>query len=313
MKSASSVCEVILISGYLGAGKTTLLRHFLSSSKGVEGVAILVNEFGRVGIDGDLVKGLGAPVVELTNGCICCSLQGELVNGVLEILEGFHPKRLLIEATGVADPLEIQAALVPSRLKCLSEAPWIVTVLDGDLWEGRDCFGHVFYDQIKAADLLLFNKVDLLPTEKVDLYLQQARKLNPACRIIPTEHCRIDPELLRKPSPGARADAVEAPLRLNGLRETARELGYASFAFEKDTPFEQGRFRRFLETLPPTLYRVKGYALLGTDRFLVNHVGGRTQWRKLDEKGATRLAFVGWRIEEEKVLRDLERCLDEAP
>jgi G3E family GTPase len=111
------LCEVILIAGFLGAGKTTLLRNILRWPGDLSKTAILVNEFGQIGIDGELLQGFRTPVYELTNGCICCTLQGDFHSTVVEILDGFHPKRILIEATGVADPYDILSFLKASRLE----------------------------------------------------------------------------------------------------------------------------------------------------------------------------------------------------
>ena len=152
-------CEVILITGFLGAGKTTLLRNILQWPGDLSKTAVLVNEFGQIGIDGELLQGFRTPVYELTNGCICCTLQGDFHSTVVEILDGFRPKRLLIEATGVADPYDVLSFLKASRIENRISAPKVVTVLAGDLWEGREYFGPLFYNQIKAAELLLFNKV----------------------------------------------------------------------------------------------------------------------------------------------------------
>ena len=98
----------------------------------------------------------------MTNGCICCSMAADLVKTVEEILENFNPLHLFIEATGVADPLEVLLSLKGEKIESRVKVPKVVTVLDGDLWEGREFFGPLFYNQIKGADLLLFNKIDLL-------------------------------------------------------------------------------------------------------------------------------------------------------
>jgi G3E family GTPase len=157
----------MLIAGFLGAGKTTLLRNILKWPGDLTKTAVLVNEFGQIGIDGELLQGFNSPVFELTNGCICCTLQGELLRTLEEILDKFQPRRLFIEATGVADPLDILKFIGTSTIKRQMTAPKVVTVLDGDMWEGREYFGPLFYNQIKAADLLLLNKIDLLPSVRL--------------------------------------------------------------------------------------------------------------------------------------------------
>ena len=189
-------CDLLLIAGFLGAGKTTLLRHILRWPGDLSRTAVLVNEFGQIGIDGELLQGFQTPVYELTNGCICCTLQGDLLRTVEEILTKFDPLRLIIEATGVADPFDILGFLKGFRLKSQFSDPKVITVLNADLWPGRDYFGPLFFNQIKAAHLLLFNKVDLLTKEEVPKCLEEVRTVNPVCSIVPTHFCHIDPDVL---------------------------------------------------------------------------------------------------------------------
>ena len=303
-----ATCTVILIAGFLGAGKTTLLRHILQWSGDLSRTALLVNEFGKVGIDGDLLRGFQNPMVELTNGCICCSLQTDLIRAVQEILEGFNPKRLLIEATGVADPFDIFRFLGDSPLSGRLSLQTVVTVLDADLWEGREYFGPLFYNQIKAADLLLFNKIDLLPKEDIPKYLREIRELNPNCSILPTYHCQVDPEILWAPAGRVRTPVLQFP-GLYSEHGSAETIGFVAFSFERPGPFSEECFRQFVQDLPLNLYRLKGYALLDGQRFFVNHVGGKTEWTEVDQPGPTKLAFVGWEVNEEEVLKKLESCL----
>lgn len=303
------LCQVILLAGFLGAGKTTLLRNILKWPGDLSKTAILVNEFGKIGIDGDLLKGFKTPVYELTNGCICCTIQGDFDSAVVEILDGFCPRRLFIEATGVADPFEILTFLKGSRIVKRISAPKVVTVLAGDLWEGREYFGPLFYNQIKAAELLLFNKVDLVPEEEVTHSLQELKEINRSCSVIPTFQCKIDPEALWSPVISTDNGSESHFGHVHSDHETADEMGYVTFSFEEKSPFKADCFHLFIEDLPVGLYRVKGFALLEDRRFIVNHVGGKTEWIELDEMGPTKLVFVGWRVNKERVSEALNVCL----
>lgn len=305
-------CSTVLIAGFLGAGKTTLLKNILHWPGDLSKTAVLVNEFGRIGIDGELLKGFTTPVYELTNGCICCSIQGDLLRTVDEILDRFHPLRLLIEATGVADPLEIVGFLNTPRIRERIGKPAIVTVLAGDFWEGREFFGPLYYNQIKAADVLLFNKVDLVPEEDVPRFLEEIRGFNPSCIMMPTHHCRIEPDTLWSLGPGDRKEQPVHVLQDHSDHESAQDMGFLTFSYEETIPFRPDCFRRFVEELPINLYRLKGFALLGNQRFFLNHAGGRTEWSEVQEGGLTRLAFVGWDVKEEDILNTLQACLDRA-
>ncbi len=307
---SSSPCEVILITGFLGAGKTTLLRNILQWPGDLGGTAVLVNEFGSVGIDGELLKDLKAPVVELSNGCICCSMQGDLLKAVDDILRNYQPTRLLVEATGVADPFEILNFLNPSRLERRIAPPRVVTVVNADLWEGREMFGSLFYEQIKAAELILFNQIDYIAEEDIPRYLRDLRQLNGSCAIMPTSYCGIDPDVFWDSTDGKAygAEVTFAPL-VHLSEGSARELGYVSFAFEQAKPFSETCFRAFIDSMPLELYRMKGFVYLDTGCYLINHVGGRTEWKALEERCQTRLAFVGWKVEENQVFEALQACL----
>lgn len=305
-----SPCDVILIGGFLGAGKTTLLRNILTWPGNLSGTAILVNEFGRIGIDGELLEGFNTPVYELTNGCICCTIQADFHTTLVEILDGFHPNRIFIETTGVADPFEILGFMKRPDIKKRINVSKVITVLAGDMWEGREYFGPLFYNQLKAAELLLLNKVDMLPKEDVPRFLEELREVNPSCSILPTHHCQIDPAVLWEPVP--RVDhEIESDLpHVHADHEDAEELGYVAFAFEEKSPFKRDCFHRFMENLPIEMYRVKGYALLDDKRFFINHVGGKTEWIELDEVGPTKLAFVGWQVSELETMKALKVCLN---
>ncbi len=317
---APALCEVVLIAGFLGAGKTTFLRHILGWPGNLADTAILVNEFGELGIDGELLEGSGTPVVELANGCICCSLQGDLLRTLDEILVRFCPRLLLIEATGVADPLDILKVLRLPRFQPGLKVTKVVTVVDVDFWEARENFGSLFDNQIKAADLVLLNKIDLQEPALVSRYLAEIREVSPACALLPTCHCQIDPEVLRGLT-GAVEPSQAPPLFLPDLippdlfphltpdshRHPTR---YVAFSFESSTPFREGCFRELLEALPPELYRIKGYVLLGERRFFLNHVGGKSEWAESQEPGPTRLALVGWQVDAKQILSRLERCLE---
>jgi G3E family GTPase len=301
--------EVILITGFLGAGKTTLLRHILQWPGGLSSTAVLVNEFGQVGIDGELLKGFQTPVVELTNGCICCSMQGDMVKSLEEITEKFHPRRILIEATGVADPLQVNSFLKTSRLEGRIGVPKVVTVLDADIWKGREYFGPVFFNQIKAAQILLFNKVDLLPKEDVGRDMEQIREVNPSCSILPTHHCQIDPEVIWS-SLEPKVNPLDSFfLVAPSHQESAVELGYVAFSFEDERAFDGTLFRRFIAEMPLSLYRMKGFVSMDGKCLAVNYVGGKTEWTESNVARPTKLAFVGWQVDESEVIYQLRACI----
>jgi len=318
----NTLCSVVLIAGFLGAGKTTLLSHILTWPGNLSGTVVLVNEFGAVGIDGELLQGFDAPVVEMANGCICCSLQVDFRRNVEDILARFHPSRLLIEATGVADPHDILAVLNETQFRQKLNLAKTATVVDADFWEAREHFGPLFYNQIKAADLILLNKVDLQPAEAVTKFIAEMQEACPSSSIMPTYHCRIDPDALWglqkhiEPRMESLFPMYMEKEHAGGHEQhhgdsNAHELGYVTFSFETRAPFSEERFRLFMASAPANLYRIKGYVFFSEKWVFINHVGGKTEWVDCSAKECSRLAFVGWQVDEEPLLARLKECLIE--
>jgi G3E family GTPase len=311
-------CQVVLIAGFLGAGKTTFLRHILGWQKELAGTVILVNEFGQIGIDGQLLQGFDTHVVEMTNGCICCSLLSDLVTTLAEIWERFHPQRLFIEATGVADPADILKVLSLPQVQEHLEEPKVVAVVDADFWQEKEHLGALFFNQVRAAHLVLLNKVDLQEDQDVARYLREIREISPRCVVLPTQYCRVDPEVLGvlgqpvvSATPLLLPDDLVPKNPFTHFHEPSQQLPpkYVTFSFESRTPFREECFRHFLASMPVQLYRLKGYILLGDRRFFVNHVGGKSEWADARETGPTRLAFVGWQVDHQEILTQLKACL----
>ena len=140
--------KVIVLAGFLGAGKTTLLKRILSWETDLSGTVVIVNEFGAVGIDGSLLTDAGSDVVELTSGCVCCSLQADLTLTLKKIRQQFNPSRIIIEATGVADPRAIVDVFQDAELQEYMAVDKIITVLDADFWEVRECLGTLFFSHV---------------------------------------------------------------------------------------------------------------------------------------------------------------------
>ncbi|GEM_PF-6112817 len=137
--------KALLVAGFLGGGKTTLLRHLLTSSEDLSNTMVIVNEFGDLGIDGSFLQGDSSDVVELTSGCICCTLVLDLERTLLAVPERFSPRRIFIEAPGVADPQGIRSAPGFKGLRGRVSLYRAVTVLDVKLWRARPMLGRVFW------------------------------------------------------------------------------------------------------------------------------------------------------------------------
>jgi G3E family GTPase len=175
---------VTILTGFLGAGKTTLLNHILSNQDGLK-TAVLVNEFGEIGIDNELVVATGDDMVELSNGCICCSINGELLEAVYRILERPEPvDYLVVETTGLADPLPVAMTFLGSDLRELTRLDSIITLVDAENFGPETLQGEVGRSQIVYGDMILLNKCDLVSEERLDALERELRQIKSEARIL---------------------------------------------------------------------------------------------------------------------------------
>ncbi|MCP9841236.1 GTP-binding protein [Synechococcus sp. J7-Johnson] len=175
---------VTILTGFLGAGKTTLLNHILSNQNGLK-TAVLVNEFGEIGIDNDLIIATGEDMVELSNGCICCSINGELLEAVERILERPEPvDYLVVETTGLADPLPVAMTFLGSELRDSTRLDSIITLIDAENFEASSFESEVGRAQVIYGDILMLNKCDLVPETKLQQLEALLRNLKPDARIL---------------------------------------------------------------------------------------------------------------------------------
>ena len=175
---------VTILTGFLGAGKTTLLNHILSNQQGLK-TAVLVNEFGEIGIDNDLVVATGEDMVELSNGCICCSINGELLDAVYRILDRPEPvDYLVVETTGLADPLPVAMTFLGSDLRDATRLDSIITLVDAENFGPEILDGEVARAQVVYSDMLLLNKCDLVEEARLEALETELRSIKTDARIL---------------------------------------------------------------------------------------------------------------------------------
>jgi G3E family GTPase len=182
---------VTIISGFLGSGKTTLLNHILTNQQGLK-TAVLVNEFGEIGIDNELIVSSGDDMVELSNGCICCTINNDLLDAVFRVLE--RPEKvdyLVVETTGLADPLPVALTFLGTELRDLTRLDSIVTVVDAENYS-LDLFNsQAAYNQLLYGDIILLNKCDLVDVARLDELEAKIREIKEGARIIRTTQARV--------------------------------------------------------------------------------------------------------------------------
>jgi G3E family GTPase len=191
---------VTVLTGFLGAGKTTLLNHILTQEHGQK-IAVIVNEFGEVGIDNKLVVGADEEIFEMNNGCICCTVRGDLIRILGELMDAKLGKsdrkvdfdRVLIETTGLADPAPVaQTFFVDEEMAGFYNLDAIVTLVDAKHAERHLDEGHEAQEQVAFADLILLNKVDLVDEEYLHKLEQRLASMNSAAKIYRTLNSDID-------------------------------------------------------------------------------------------------------------------------
>ncbi|MFO1163212.1 MAG: GTP-binding protein [Reyranellaceae bacterium] len=297
---------VTLVTGFLGSGKTTLVNHILTNRRGVR-AAVLVNELGAIGIDNDLIVDTDGGMIELSNGCICCSINNDLVDGIVRVLSREEPvDHLLVETTGIADPLPVALTFQRPEFRDLLRLDAIVTLADAEQFS-LDLFDSVAArHQLHYADVVLLNKCDLADEEKLSAVEGGIRSVTQAARLVRTTRSAVPLPLIldleSKPAEPASGYAFQ------------HDGGFTALSFESDRPFSVTRFQAFLdEGRPPGLFRGKGLLWLAeTGKRYIFHLVGDRFTLEDDPRptpGPNRLVLIGLQLDTEALRARLFRCL----
>ena len=311
---------VTVLTGYLGAGKTTLLNRILSEQHGKK-YAVIVNEFGEIGIDNDLVVGADEEVFEMNNGCICCTVRGDLIR----ILAGLMKRKdkldaILIETTGLADPAPVaQTFFMDDEVRQRTKLDAIVTVVDAKHLLQRLEDSHEAEEQIAFADVILLNKTDLVSLEELKGVETRIRSINAYAKLHHTEKCGIDLDKVL----GRGAFDLDRILQLEpeflGDDNHHHDDNIQSFSFKTSKPLDHKQFMSWMggvvATQGPDILRSKGILAFKGEpkRFVFQGVhmllDGELQraW-KADEPRESRLVFIGRNLDKGALLAGFEGC-----
>ena len=190
--------KINVISGFLGAGKTTLIRKLLTGSLRNEKVVLLENEYGDIGVDGAFMKDVGITVTELNAGCICCTLAGDFQAAIDQLIDTYHPTRILVEPTGVGKLSEILSAIEKAKQRHEDiDVGGSATVVDaGKCRMYAKNFGEFFIDQVRSASTVIFSRTQLLSSERVGKSMALIKELHPDARIITTPWDDMTPDFM---------------------------------------------------------------------------------------------------------------------
>ncbi|MGF1482278.1 MAG: CobW family GTP-binding protein [Cyanophyceae cyanobacterium] len=318
--TANGSVPVTVLTGYLGAGKTTLLNRILTHEHGQK-VAVIVNEFGEVGIDHQLVIDTDEEIFEMNNGCICCTVRGDLIRIIGNLMRRRDQfDHLVIETTGLADPAPvIQTFFVDEEIQAQMSLDAVVTVVDAKhIWNHWD--SDEAQEQIAFADVILLNKTDLVTAEQLDELEQRIRSMNAMVKIYRTRNCAVGIDSIL----GVRAFDLQRALEVDPdfLGEEAHEHDETvfSFAIVEPSPVDFDKLTRWigqlLQAQGPNIFRMKGILNVAgeEERFVFQGVhmifdGQSDRLWKPGEPRQNQLVFIGRNLDEAKLRREFAACL----
>lgn len=347
MEATKQGLPVTIITGFLGSGKTTLLNHILTNQQGVK-TAVLVNEFGEIGIDNELVVSTEDNMVELSNGCICCTINNDLVDAVYQVLEREEKlDYLVVETTGLADPLPVAMTFLGSELRDLTRLDSIVTVVDAanyslDLFNSQAAFSQITY-----GDVILLNKTDLVDEAALNSLEKKINDIKEGAKIIRTKNSQVPLPLilsvgLFESDKYFDSETDEHDYHHHDHDHSTCEHehhdhdhstcghdhhdhdhhhsdhlendGFTSISFQSDKPFSIRKFQYFLDNqLPTNVFRAKGIMWFeeSPQRHIFHLCGKRFTIDDDQWKGKKKnqLVLIGQNLDQETLLQQLENCL----
>ena len=342
---SKKLLPVTIISGFLGSGKTTLLNHILKNQVGLK-TAVLVNEFGEIGIDNDLIIESSEDMIELNNGCICCSINGELLNTVSKVLERSEKiDYLIVETTGLADPLPVAMTFAAGDLREKVRLDSIITVIDGENFDFEINNTSIAYSQILYGDILLLNKCDLVNEEHLKKVEEFINKIKKEPRILRSTNSKVGLETIISvglfETDTFKFDKNKEDVEENSHNHSSHSHdhsshshdhsshshdhsshshnlinnieGFTSVSYETSEPFSLRKFQYFLDNqISQNVFRAKGILwFMESERKHIFHLSGKRfslddeEWTK--EK-SNKIVLIGKNLDHQTIKNQLSSC-----
>jgi G3E family GTPase len=311
---------VTVLTGYLGAGKTTLLNRILTQEHGQK-IAVIVNEFGEIGIDNQLIVDADEEIFEMNNGCICCTVRGDLIRIIANLMRRRDKfDRLVIETTGLADPAPvIQTFFVDEDVQNQTHLDAVVTVVDAkhisQHWDADEAV-----EQIAFADVILLNKTDLVTTEELTSLEQRIRQINAMAKIERTQNAEVDLDRVLGINAFNLDRALEIDPEFLGEEAHVHDETVGSIAITIDGSINVEKLNIWISELLRTqgqdIFRMKGILNIANDehRFVFQGVhmifdGRQDRPWKASEARNNQLVFIGRNLDEAQLKSGLMACL----
>ncbi len=328
---------VTIISGFLGSGKTTLLNHILKNQVDIK-TAVLVNEFGEIGIDNELIIETAEDMIELNNGCICCTINGELLSTVSKILD--RPEKidyLIVETTGLADPLPVAMTFAGGDLREKVRLDSIITLIDADNYDFDLKNSSVAYSQILYGDILLLNKCDLVNDEQLKKIENHITGIKKEPRILRSINSEVGLQTImsvgifetdtfkfedkfkkKKDSHDHSSHSHDHSSHSHDHSSHSHDLinnieGFTSVSFETNKPFSLRKFQNFLDNeITQDVFRAKGILwFVESERKHIFHLSGKRfslddyEWK--NEK-SNKIVLIGKDLDHQTIKNQLDYC-----
>jgi G3E family GTPase len=329
--------------GFLGSGKTTFIRKVMQEWGNEQKIVVLVNEFGDVGIDGELLSTLGGNVVEMPSGCICCTLQSDFKNQIFEIHNTFHPDRIIIEPSGVATISTIDWILKAQTLEPVIDKINKILIVDATGFKGLYKANRRFVEsQLEGAHLVILNKCDRIDNRMVRLTQSAISSINPNIMVLLAEYAAVDWQEYRQAlanssfasrpasagrdveldladrsaGQGSNHQSTEHPLfHIPHFQETEDALGLDSFGtIYEDRIFNFQKLERFFQSLNSSesgfgeIVRAKGIFCLGEKSIVMEQASGDITSQPIRPSQRSKVTIIGKGLNKESISASLDNC-----